>query len=110
MIFRSQGDPGDLLALYDRTVAVGGDPGAAAAGCRSGCACPWPCAGDRALVLLRRRWPVAVLLASAAILQVYNLFDCPGSVSRGAALGGAGYGLGGRPSGMGASADRFSFA
>jgi class 3 adenylate cyclase len=31
-----------------------------------------------ALVLVRRRWPVAVLLASAAILQVYNLFDYPG--------------------------------
>ena len=31
-----------------------------------------------ALVLVRRRWPVAVLLASAAILQVYNLLDYPG--------------------------------
>jgi hypothetical protein len=31
-----------------------------------------------ALVLVRRRWPMAVLLASAAILQVYNLFDYPG--------------------------------
>jgi hypothetical protein len=31
-----------------------------------------------ALVLVRRRWPVVVLLASAAILQVYNLFDYPG--------------------------------
>jgi hypothetical protein len=28
-----------------------------------------------ALVLVRRRWPVAVLLASAAIFQVCNLFD-----------------------------------
>ena len=31
-----------------------------------------------ALVLVRRRWSVAVLLASAAILQVYNLLDYPG--------------------------------
>jgi hypothetical protein len=35
-----------------------------------------------ALVLVRRRWPVAVLLASAAILQVYNLLDYPGLVPR----------------------------
>jgi hypothetical protein len=31
-----------------------------------------------AFVLVRRRWPVAVLLASAAILQVYTMFDYPG--------------------------------
>jgi class 3 adenylate cyclase len=31
-----------------------------------------------ALSLLRRRWPVAVLLGSAAIFQFYNLFDYPG--------------------------------
>ena len=31
-----------------------------------------------ALVLARRRWPLAVLLASAAILQVYYLLDYPG--------------------------------
>jgi class 3 adenylate cyclase len=31
-----------------------------------------------ALVMLRRRWPVAVLLASAAILQIYNMLDYPG--------------------------------
>jgi hypothetical protein len=31
-----------------------------------------------ALVLVRRRWPVAVLVASAAILHVYYLFDYPG--------------------------------
>jgi class 3 adenylate cyclase len=31
-----------------------------------------------ALALVRRRWPVAVLLASAATLQIYNQFDNPG--------------------------------
>ena len=31
-----------------------------------------------ALVLVRRRWPLAVLLASAAILQVYYQLDYPG--------------------------------
>jgi class 3 adenylate cyclase len=31
-----------------------------------------------ALVLVRRRWPLAVLLASAATLQLYNQFDNPG--------------------------------
>jgi class 3 adenylate cyclase len=31
-----------------------------------------------ALVLVRRRWPVAVLVASAAILHVYYLLDYPG--------------------------------
>jgi class 3 adenylate cyclase len=31
-----------------------------------------------ALSLLRRRWPLGVLLASAAVLQYYNLFDYPG--------------------------------
>jgi hypothetical protein len=31
-----------------------------------------------ALVLVRRRWPVAVLVASAAILHVYYLVDYPG--------------------------------
>jgi class 3 adenylate cyclase len=31
-----------------------------------------------ALALFRRRWPVAVLLASAATLQLYNLQDNPG--------------------------------
>jgi class 3 adenylate cyclase len=31
-----------------------------------------------ALVLVRRRWPVAVLLVSAATLQVYYLLDYPG--------------------------------
>lgn len=31
-----------------------------------------------ALSLARRRWPLGVLLASAASLQVYNLFDNPG--------------------------------
>jgi class 3 adenylate cyclase len=31
-----------------------------------------------ALALVRRRWPVAVLLASAATLQLYNQFDNPG--------------------------------
>ena len=31
-----------------------------------------------ALVLVRRRWPLAVLLASAATLQIYNQFDNPG--------------------------------
>lgn len=31
-----------------------------------------------ALVLVRRRWPLAVLLASAATLQVYNQLDNPG--------------------------------
>ena len=34
-----------------------------------------------ALSLLRRRWPLAVLLASAAILQFYNLFPYPGLFS-----------------------------
>jgi class 3 adenylate cyclase len=31
-----------------------------------------------ALALVRRRWPLAVLLASAAILQLYNQLDNPG--------------------------------
>ena len=31
-----------------------------------------------ALVLVRRRWPVAVLLVSAATVQVYYLLDYPG--------------------------------
>jgi class 3 adenylate cyclase len=31
-----------------------------------------------ALALVRRRWPVAVLLGSAATLQLYNQFDNPG--------------------------------
>jgi len=31
-----------------------------------------------ALALVRRRWPLAVLLASAVTLQVYNQFDNPG--------------------------------
>jgi class 3 adenylate cyclase len=31
-----------------------------------------------ALVLARRRWPLAILLASAATLQVYGLLDYPG--------------------------------
>lgn len=31
-----------------------------------------------ALALLRRRWPLPVLLASAAAYQIYNLFDYPG--------------------------------
>jgi membrane-associated PAP2 superfamily phosphatase len=31
-----------------------------------------------ALVLVRRRWPVAVLVASAAILHLYYLLDYPG--------------------------------
>jgi hypothetical protein len=35
-----------------------------------------------AFVLVRRRWPVAVLLASAAILQVYTMFDYPGCFLR----------------------------
>jgi class 3 adenylate cyclase len=30
------------------------------------------------LALFRRRWPLPVLLASAAVYQVYNLFDYPG--------------------------------
>jgi class 3 adenylate cyclase len=34
-----------------------------------------------ALSLARRRWPLAVLLASAATLQFYNLFDYPGLFS-----------------------------
>ena len=34
-----------------------------------------------ALSLARRRWPLAVLLASAATLQYYNLFDYPGLFS-----------------------------
>jgi class 3 adenylate cyclase len=34
-----------------------------------------------ALSLARRRWPLAVLLASAACLFVYNLFDYPGLFS-----------------------------
>jgi hypothetical protein len=34
-----------------------------------------------ALALLRRRWPVAVLLASAAVLDLYNLTDAPGLFS-----------------------------
>jgi class 3 adenylate cyclase len=34
-----------------------------------------------ALSLLRRRWPLGVLLASAAVLQYYNLFDYPGLFS-----------------------------
>jgi class 3 adenylate cyclase len=34
-----------------------------------------------ALSLARRRWPLAVLLASAATLQYYNLFDNPGLFS-----------------------------
>ena len=34
-----------------------------------------------ALALVRRRWPLAVLLASAAALQVYNLTDYPGLFS-----------------------------
>ena len=34
-----------------------------------------------ALSLARRRWPLAVLLASAATLQFYNLFDNPGLFS-----------------------------
>jgi hypothetical protein len=31
-----------------------------------------------ALALVRRRWPVAVLLVSAATMQVYHLLDYPG--------------------------------
>lgn len=31
-----------------------------------------------ALVLVRRRWPVAVLVASAATLQLYHLLDYAG--------------------------------
>jgi MYXO-CTERM domain-containing protein len=34
-----------------------------------------------ALSLFRRRWPLPVLLASAAVLQYYNLFDYPGLFS-----------------------------
>ena len=34
-----------------------------------------------ALALVRRRWPLAVLLASAAALNVYNLFPYPGLFS-----------------------------
>jgi class 3 adenylate cyclase len=34
-----------------------------------------------ALALLRRRWPLAVLLASAAAVYVYNQFDYPGLFS-----------------------------
>jgi adenylate cyclase len=34
-----------------------------------------------ALALLRRRWPLAVLLASAALLLIYNQFDYPGLFS-----------------------------
>ncbi len=34
-----------------------------------------------ALALLRRRWPLAVLLASAAAVSVYNQFDYPGLFS-----------------------------
>jgi len=33
-----------------------------------------------ALVLARRRWPVAVLVVSAATLEVYNVLDYPGIV------------------------------
>ena len=60
-----------------------------------------------ALVLVRRRWPVAVLLASAAILQAaHKPFDYPGLFPAVPLSVAPGHGLGGRPSGMGASADR----
>ena len=38
------------------------------------------CSSPR-LSLARRRWPLAVLLASAATLLFYNLFDYPGLFS-----------------------------
>ena len=50
-----------------------------------------------ALTLARRRWPLAVLLASAATLQVYYLSELHQHLSRGAAVGGAGHRLGCRP-------------
>jgi hypothetical protein len=51
-----------------------------------------------ALVLARRRWPVAALVASAAALQVYYLLDYSGIRPAGAAVGGARHRLGRWPS------------
>jgi class 3 adenylate cyclase len=58
-----------IVVAIDVAPPQGKDPDALAYGCGLAIA---------ALSLLRRRWPVAVLLGSAAIFQFYNQFDYPG--------------------------------
>jgi class 3 adenylate cyclase len=57
------------------TIAIGVSPEPGARQEAAAYALGWTIA---ALVLARRRWPLAVLLASAAILQVYYQLDYPG--------------------------------
>jgi class 3 adenylate cyclase len=57
------------------TIAIGVSPEPGARQDAAAYALGWTIA---ALVLARRRWPLAVLLASAAILQVYYQLDYPG--------------------------------
>ena len=57
------------------TIAIGVSPEPDARHEAAAYALGWTIA---ALVLARRRWPLAVLLASAAILQVYYQLDYPG--------------------------------
>ena len=57
------------------TIAIGVSPEPGARQEAAAYALGWTIA---ALVLVRRRWPLAVLLASAAILQLYYQLDYPG--------------------------------
>jgi class 3 adenylate cyclase len=69
-------DAGLAVALAAAiTIAIGVSPEPGARHEAAAYALGWAIA---ALVLVRRRWPLGVLLASAAILQVYYQLDFPG--------------------------------
>ena len=68
-------DAGLAVALAAVTIAISVSPEPGARPEAAAYALGWTIA---ALVMVRRRWPLAVLLASAAILQLYYQLDYPG--------------------------------